>query len=125
MFSIIGWIICLTLLAVLVVDAVHSYRTSDGQWRQKLLAVGKQSAVIAAARIGAIGGLVLDMVVEIANVVASPEIGTLITNNISGKAVGYTIVAAALIAEAARRRSLRTSAGVPVPLLGPVRPDGG
>lgn len=100
------------VLVGLVVDAVHGYRTGTGSVWQKLLAVGKNSASILAARVGMLGGLGLQAIVEISDIVASPGVKAFVDQYASAKAIGWTMIAAAFISEIARRRTLT------VPVIG-------
>lgn len=108
------WIIFWVVLLALVVDAVHGYVHSTGTVWDRLLAVGKDSATILVARAGAIGGLGLNAIVQVADLLGAPSVSTALTTYVNTKAVGYTLAAAALVVEISRRRTLD------VPVLGPV-----
>lgn len=100
------------VLLALILDFVMGYRKGEGGTWQKFLSAGKNSASILAARVGYIGGLALQAIVEIADVVASPTVKAFIDQYVNAKAVGWTLIAAAFIAEIARRRTLT------VPVIG-------
>lgn len=110
MISTFGWIVFTIVFAGLVADAVHGYYTATGTVWERLLAVGKSSATIMVARLGAIGGFVLNALVEIADLIGSPAISSALTTYVDAKAVGYTLVAAAIVVEWSRRRTLRVEA---------------
>lgn len=110
--STLGAIFIWVILVGLVADAVHSYVTGTGNVWQRMLAVGKSSASIMSARIGMIGGFGLQAIVSVADAVSSPGVKAFVDQYINASAVGYTMIAAALIAEIARRRTLT------VPVLG-------
>lgn len=110
--SMLGTIFIWVVLIGLVADAVHGYVTGTGNVWDKMLAVGKSSASIMSARVGMIGGFGLQAIVSLAEVIASPGVKAFVDQYINASAVGYTMIAAAVIAEIARRRTLT------VPVLG-------
>lgn len=114
MFAIVGWTVFTIVLVGLVADAVHAYYTTTGTAWQRLLAVGKTSATIMVARLGAIGGLALNAAIEIADLVGSPAVSAALTQYVDAKAVGYTLAVAAIVVEWSRRRTLRVEAPAPV-----------
>lgn len=101
------------VLGALILDLVTGYRKNEGSTWEKLLAAGKNSASILSARVMMIGGLLQQSIVEIADVIASPTVKAFVDQYMSAKAVGWTMIGAAFIAEIARRRTLS------VPVLGP------
>lgn len=105
-------LIAYAALAALAYDFYTSYRGATGTWRDKLLAAGKSSASIAQARIAAMGGIVLNGIVDISDMIGNPALKAMIDQYVNAPAVGWTMVAMALVAEWARRRSLK------VPVLG-------
>lgn len=100
------------VFAALVLDLVHGYRSGEGSVGDKLLAAGKNSASILAARVGMIGGFGLQAIVVLSDAIASPGVKAFVDQYMNANAVGYTMIAAALIAEIARRRTLT------VPVIG-------
>lgn len=104
--SFVAWSLFWLILAGLTVDAIHGYAKGTGSMWDKMLSMGKSSASILAARVGAIGGLGLQGIVEIADVVATPGVKAFVDQYINAPAVGWTMVACALVAEIARRRTL-------------------
>lgn len=113
----IGSIVFYLVLGVLVVDAGHSFLTATGPFKERLLAIGKNSATISMARAGLIAGMSIPELIDLANVAISPEVRPFIEQVIPVKAVGWTMMVAAVIAEYSRKRTLS------VPLIGAVNDD--
>lgn len=105
-------IIAYTALAALALDFYLSYRKTTGTVWQKLLGAGKTSASILQARVIAMGGIGLNAITDLADVIGNPALKAMIDQYINAPAVGWTMVAVAFIAEFARRRTLT------VPLAG-------
>lgn len=103
-------------LGMLVYDFVKSYRAGTGTTWQKLLAAGKGTASILQARVAAMGGLALTGLVDLADMIGNPGVKSFVDQYLGdkGPAVGWTMVACALIAEWARRRTLATTVNITV-----------
>lgn len=99
-------IIAYTALVALAADFYLSYRKQEGTVWQKLLAAGKSSASILQARVAAIGGIALNGIVDIADIIGNPGLKAMIDQYINAPAVGWTMVGMAFVAEWARRRTL-------------------
>lgn len=110
--STFGYMLAWGIVLALAMDLVHGYWTGNGTVWEKMLAAGKSSASILAARVGMLGGAALSVVEQLADVIASPTVKSFIDQYMNAKAVGWTMIAAAFIAEMARRRTLT------VPVLG-------
>lgn len=105
-------IVAYTALAVLLFDFYTSYRKAEGTVWQKLLGAGKTSASILQARVFAIGGIALNGITDLSDMIGNPALKAMIDQYINAPAVGWTMVAMAFVAEWARRRRLS------VPVLG-------
>lgn len=106
------------VLLVLVGDAVYSFVKGGSSIKERLLAIGKSSATVAVARLGAIAGLGFDNIVSAADLLLSPSVSAAITQYVPGKAIGYTLAASAVIVEYSRRRSLRVVVDSPASPFG-------
>jgi hypothetical protein len=114
----IGATVCVIILAMLAYDAFRNYKlegAEGGGLYDRFLAIGKQSLTIAIARLGAISGLSLDLLVDVAHVISSPTVsGALSTYLPQVKAVSWTLIIAAVVVEWSRRRTMDGP-----PIIGP------
>lgn len=97
---------------MVALDLVHGYWTGTGTIWERMLVAGKSSSSILAARVGLLGGTAMQMIEQFADIITSPTIKSYVDQYMNAKAVGWTLIGFAVIAEAARRRNLT------VPLLG-------
>lgn len=103
--TIIAVVTALVLVAVSA-DAIYSFVKGDGSFRDRLLAIGKSSATVAAARGGMILGLGLDTITQAADILVSPAVSGAVSQYIDIPTAKYVLVGASIIAEWSRRRSL-------------------
>lgn len=107
-------------LAALGYDFYMSYRKTTGTVWEKLLGAGKASATILQARVAAIGGIALNGIVDLSDIIGNPSLKAMIDQYINAPAVGWTMVGMAVVAEYTRRRTLLTPV-IGTPVVAPVQ----